>query len=903
MPREQLSIVAFNRGLVSRLALARGDLKRLALSAATMVNWMPRALGSMMLRPGLQYILSTASNAAARYVEFIRANNDTALLEFTNLAMRVVISDAVITRLAVSTAVANGTFNADLTSWTDNDEAGGTSVWVAGGYMGLTGDGTAAAIRDQSVSVAVPDRNVEHALRVVIQRGPVTIRVGTGTTDDSYVTETDLDTGAHSLAFTPTGNFNIRFLSRLERQVLVDSCDVEAAGVMSLPTPWATADLDNIRAGPDSQSADILFVACSGNQQRKIERRTTRSWSVVRYQADNGPFRLGNFGPITITPSALTGNITLTASAPLFRSTQGPSTNNDGALFRVTSQGQQVTQSISAENTFTNAIRITGVDASRAFTIVRSGVWNATITLQRSLDSDTGPWEDVTTYITNATITFDDGLDNQIAWYRIGVKTGGYTSGTAVVTLTYALGAIDGIARITGFTNSTTVTAEVLQDMGGTAATDVWAEGEWSDRRGWPSSGTFYEGRLGWAGLDKAWLSVSDAFTSFDDTTEGDSGPISRSIGSGPLETLNWMLPLQRLILGGQGAEHSCRSNAFDEPLTPTNFNIKPASSQGSAAVQARTVDSKGVYIQRGGTRLMELAFAPDIYDYQSVDLSLLIPEIGKPNVVRIAVQRQPDTRIHCVRSDGTVAALVYDRGENVICWCEIETDGLIEDVVVLPGVVGEDEDKVYYVVNRTINAATVRYLEKWALESQCAGSTVNRQADAFVTFTNGPASATVSGLTHLIGETVVIWYDGKCPEDANGNIKTFVVSGGGTITLDETATTGIVGLAYTADFLSAKLGTALTAHKRVDHIGLVLADTHAKGLRFGPELDDTRMDYLPLMFEGAPVTTNQVYSEFDQEPIPFPGTWTTDARLALRAAAPRPCTVMAAIVEGEVYA
>ena len=84
---------------------------------------------------------------------------------------------------------------------------------------------------------------------------------------------------------------------------------------------------------------------------------------------------------------------------------------------------------------------------------------------------------------------------------------------------------------------------------------------------------------------------------------------------------------------------------------------------------------------------------------------------------------------------------LVFDKVEQVICWLEIETDGLIEDAVVLPQNPGEAEDWVYYSVNRTVNGATRRMLEKWAFESECVGGTLNKQADAFITY-NQAASA-----------------------------------------------------------------------------------------------------------------------------------------------------------------
>ena len=123
---------------------------------------------------------------------------------------------------------------------------------------------------------------------------------------------------------------------------------------------------------------------------------------------------------------------------------------------------------------------------------------------------------------------------------------------------------------------------------------------------------------------------MSDAFTSYLDTTEGDSGPISRTVGAGPVDTINWALPLQRLILGAEGAEFSARASSFDEILTPSNFNLKPASTQGSAAVQGVKIDSHGIFVQRGGTRVFELAFDTETYDYGSSDLSILVPEIGR---------------------------------------------------------------------------------------------------------------------------------------------------------------------------------------------------------------------------------------------------------------------------------
>lgn len=897
MAEANVPILAFNRGRISRKALARVDIQRMAFSAEEQTNYIPRVLGSMSLRPGWQYLLNTNGNAAAKYLPFIFSTTDVALPEITASGIRFAVDDAIVTRASVSTTVTNGTFNTDVNDWTDADEAGATSSFASGGYLSLAGTAFNAAIRRQEVTVAGADENVEHGLRFAIERGPVTIKVGSTAGGSDYVGETELGTGTYSFVFTPTGNFHIELASREQAASLVDSVTVDASGDFSLPSPWGEDDLGLLRW---DQSGDVFFIACEGYQQRRLERFDTasKSWGISLYQPVDGPFRNINTSTITLTPSAIDGDITLTASRALFKST------HVGGLFKITSIGQQVTSALTAEDQFSNDIRVIGVGNSRIFKITISGTWSATITLQRSID-ETGSFTDVTTFTNNVTSqSHDDGLDNQIAFYRIGIKTGDYTSGTPTVTLDYASGGLSGVARVTGFTSDTVVDAAVVIPLGGTDASRDWSEGSWSGLRGYPSSVAFYEGRLWWAGKGFFFGSISDAFDSFDEDFEGDAGPIIRSIGSGPVDNINWLLPLQRLLAGTAGAEVSARSTSFDEPLTPDNFNLKDASTQGSGTVPAIKIDANGIFVQRGGTRVFELAFSFDANDYSPTDLTDIVPEIGEPEIVRIAVQRQPDTRVHCIRSDGTVAMLVRELANDVLCWLDLETDGFVEDAVVLPGAV---EDTVYYTVKRTIDGATVRYLEKWALESQCIGGTVNRQVDSFVTFTNAPASATVTGLLHLEGESVVVWADGVCLTDETGAIATFTVSEAGEISLthggsEYLATTGVVGLPYRARFKSTKLayasglGTALTQRKRLTHAGLILADTHPLGVKLGPTFD--LMDDLPLIDnEGAIVDSDTVWTDFEHDMMEWAGGWGVDERLCLESNAPRPATVLGVVM------
>jgi hypothetical protein len=885
MPRENRSLLGFNRGLLSTLALARVDLPRTQLSASDMVNWVPRSLGAMMLRPGWGYIGNSLDDALAKYLPFVFSTDDVAHIEITEGALRVRIDDELVTRLAVSTAITNGTFTTNLASWTNNDEAGAASAWAAGGYMALLGTGTTAAIRDQQPTVAAADVNVQHALRIVVARGPVILRVGSTTGDDDYIEETTLGTGTHSLAFTPTGNLYIRLMNRRSFTALVDSVAIEAAGTMEVTAPWLAADLKYLRTQP---SGDIIYVSCTGYQQRKIERRSTHSWSVVLSEPETGPFRVVNLSPITMTPSALSGDVQITASKSFFKST------NVGSLLRIQSVGQTVTKSISADNTFSDPIRVAGVGGQRSFGISISGTFVGTLTLQYSVSAP-GNWVDVTSYTTTTSTSYDDGLDNQIIYYRIGIKTLGYTSGTAVATLSYTSGSIVGVARITAYSGPTLVNAVVLTDFGSLTASADWWEGQWSDRRGWPSAVRLHEARMGFGGLDRINLSISDSYEDFDDEFEGDAGPINRTIGEGPVETIPWMLSLNRLIVGTlassanieavkvQGSNPlSGRSSSFDEPITPTNFNLK-------------TCSATGVYVDPSLTRLFELKYDLNENDYLPDDLTVHVPDLNEVGIAGLAVQYRPDLRIWAWRTDGTVAVCLRDRAENITCWFELETDGTVEDVSVLPGTV---EDRVYLSVLRDSS----RFLEKVALESECQGGTLNKQADAFVTGTNSPASATISGLPYPDGTVLVVWADGRDLSPGEGDEQTTYTVASGAITLAETVTDWVTGIPYQARWKSQKLafatalGSALNVRGKINALGLVLKNTHPLAIQYGANFDE--LDAMPLNEEDEDVDTDAIWEEYDKDKLGFDTDWSTDPRLCLAVSAPRPATVLCATVD-----
>lgn len=83
------------------------------------------------------------------------------------------------------------------------------------------------------------------------------------------------------------------------------------------------------------------------------------------------------------------------------------------------------TKSISADNTFTDPAHLEGY-----FNISISGTFVATVTVQRSYDNSN--WFDVDDFTAP---TEEVGFDPEYCYYRIGVKSSNYTSGTVVIRL------------------------------------------------------------------------------------------------------------------------------------------------------------------------------------------------------------------------------------------------------------------------------------------------------------------------------------------------------------------------------------------------------------------------------------------------------------------------------------
>lgn len=891
MPKQNVYQHSFATGVVDKKNLPRVDLERMRLAAEDQTNYLATTTGNMFLRPGLPWIAPTRNNLPGGLKEFIVSDVDGMALEFTASRMRVIVDDTPLSRVAVSTQIQHPQFDDDA-GWQLTATDGATSE-ISGGKLRLTATALGSkAVAKQQVSVSGVDIGKEHALRIVVDLGPVTFRCGTIASADDYISETQLIEGTHSLAFTPTTDkFWVRFQTTSETPRRVSSCSIEDAGIVEIPTVWGSADVGNMRF---AQSADVMFVACEGKQQARIERRSRHSWSVVKYWSDKGPFMADRSAPVRLKPDETRGVTTLRASDDFF------TPDHVGALFKLTHSGQVIQQSLADDQVKTDPIKVTGVYnitdtiGDRDWTYTITGTWSTTLQTERSVDSDTfgfRPYRraqddnDVPITTNVADVVQTDQDDNAIIYYRIGFADG-YTSGVANIVINYDGGGGYGICRVTQYIDPQTVQVQVIVPFKNIVYTSDWLEGQWSPKRGYPSSVALSEGRLFWAGNDKFWGSVSDAYDDFDETTEGDSGPINRSIAIGTVNQAQWMLPMQRLVIGTNAIEVTVKSTTLDEPLSPTNLSLKESSSSvGSAPVEPVKIGSNGIFVGRTGKALFELNYTSDQNDYSSSELTRLCASFFESGVAQLAVSKLPDRRIWAVMGDGSCMCILYQPDQQVVAFIPLTTDGEFKSVCVIPG---PDQDKVIFIVKRTVNGTDYHYIEKMAPD---AGATIAQGIvmDSSISGTNSPASVTIGGLSHLIGRQVKVWADGAPVLNADKTPKLFAVSNAGTITLDAAVSSYVVGLGYRARYKSARLaygamrGTAMIQRKKVSNMGLILHDFVVPGFKFGAMTKRKEVLFpLPEYNQGFVVPDVNEDEIEEYENLPPNGDWNTDVRVVL---------------------
>ena len=456
----------------------------------------------------------------------------------------------------------------------------------------------------------------------------------------------------------------------------------------------------------------------------------------------------------------------------------------------------------------------------------------------------------------------------------------------------------DGHGKITARTSTTVVTIEILTDMGSSSSSTDWSLGAFSNTTGHATCVTFFEQRLVFAGTKSQpqtlFFSKSGDYENMDDAyhdTIADDDAIVYTIASNQVNAIRFMTATRTLIVGTAGGEFAVSGGGTDVAITPTNILIKKQSNHGAANLDAIAVGNVTLFLQRAKRKIRELAYNFDVDGYLAPDMTILAEHISESGITQMAYQQEPNQIIWCVRTDGQLIALTYQREQQVVAWHRHIFGGsfstgnaVCESVAALP--TDDNEYQIWVIIKRTINGATKRYVEYLhTFDFDETDNTDFNFLDSQLSYSGSPVTS-ISGLSHLEGQTVAILADG-----ATHPRKTVT---SGSISLDRSASKVKVGLPYTSLLQTMRLdagsqdGTSQGKTKRIFDITLRIYESI--GIEVGPDLNN--MERIPfrssatLMDQAIPVFTG------DKE-IEFRGNYETDGYVYVRQDQPLPLTIL----------
>ena len=445
-----------------------------------------------------------------------------------------------------------------------------------------------------------------------------------------------------------------------------------------------------------------------------------------------------------------------------------------------------------------------------------------------------------------------------------------------------------------------------------TQATSEWRLGVWHPATSsdeypvtYPTKVTIHQQRLTWAGMtDRPWIWTSNSYAyknyapSDYEGAVSDSNSISLDISTDKVSDIFWMKSVKSLLVGTELGE--VRIYSSGTAITPTDVASNRESSYGSFDADPIVNDDNIVFIQRLQRTLRSLSYDYNQDAFVGPELTILAESLTAGGIKKVVFQKEPNNTYWCLKEDGTLLSLTYDKSQDVIGWSKSSLAGedvKIIDLTVLPS--NENgQDMVMFAVERTVNGVRRRYLE--LLSRNFIPSLEYKEVsflDCHVHVVDENPFDIVMGLDFLEGQIVRVMDEGAFVGD-------YVVTDG-QIVLDSLCTDVMVGLPYDAHFetlerdyqdkqLSTKMSKLRVYKLRlyVDRtLGLTLhrleKGSETKLVTFNPA---NSMDSAPEPITGK-VT------------VEVPSAWDCDYRLKITSEPGFPCTVSGILLGVEINA
>jgi len=843
MARVAVELTNFTGGELSPRLDGRTDLTKYTSGCSTLENLVVYPHGSAARRPGSTFIAEVANSAnKTRLIPFEFSTTQTYMLEFSNLKMR---------------------------------------VYKDSGSV-LEGDKTISAITKANPAVVTAtSHGYENGDEVLISSvGGMTevngkrFLVADKTTNTFELQDKDgVDINSSSFTTYTSGGVSNK--------------------VFEIATPYTTAQLFDIKF---AQSADVMYITHPEHEVEKLSRTGHTAWTLTDVDFTGGPFMDANITTTTLNPGSHTvgTGVALVASAV--------TGINSGSGFLSTDVGRLV-------NFRDGYGKITGV----------TDTTNATITIIKDLGSATasadwslGAFSDTTGH--PSCVTFFEqrlvfaGTTNQpqtIFFSKSGdyenmdANIGGTIADDDAIIYTIASNQVNAIRFMTatrtlilgtaggeftvsgGGTDSAVTPTNILikkQSNHGSANVDAIAVG----------NATLF--------LQRAKRKIRELAYNFD--VDGYIAPdmtiLAEHITEGGLTQIAYQQEPNQIVYGVRGdGELVGLTYQREQQVTAWHRHIFG----GRFGVATITVSDYANIVN--GTKLTLTKSDGTTVDFTSTTGTAGTNEFKtQTNNNTTATNLKTAINAHAnftatvnsavvtitETSHGATGYLTIKSFDSTRLTATSEGKAVVESAAVIP--TDDTEYQVYVIIKRTVNNITRRYVEFLNVFDfdETDNSSFNF-LDSELSY-SGSAVSTLSGLDHLEGQVVSILADGAT--HPNRTVSS------GSITLDRSAKSVKVGLAYTSLLQTMRLnagsqnGTSQGKTKRIYDITVRMFETI--GVEVGPDLNN--MERIPfrssadLMDEGIPPFTG------DKE-VEFRGNYETDGFIFVRQTQPLPFTIL----------
>lgn len=697
---------SFTAGELAPALYARTDLTKYATGLRTCRNCIIHRYGGVSNRAGTQYVGSTKANGAVRLVRFEFSNEQTYLLEFGDRYVRF-YTDAARIVVESADAWANGTAyttgdlvaqsgafyycKQDHTAATATDKPGSGTLW-AGTWYALTMDGS-----DGIYEIPTPYAAGDVARFQTLQDGDVLSLV-----HPDYAPR-QLERHDHTrwiltqLAFGPS----------------VDAVENVAAtgGAAGTDTYYAVTAVSEALGDEGLPGLTTLSakVPSSANPVTLTWDPTSGARAYNVYRSLDGQ----TYGWL-----ALIGGLPVLQSTTTWtNNTDSASTASTGTWVAATTGANLDPVATASDRAIDGKYRIRG---KLTLTLTAFGDASARLRAYYKRDSETRVDAGVV-----ASVDVAGGTYNETTFdIAVMVPDTGYTALTL-----YLVPEVMGVVGPATFTavvdettapnNEVTWTAPALgyTDIGSDPQFDITppfsphvfaAIGEFPQ-----AVGTFQQRRLYGGATDTpaqlraSRTAVPDSFT--ESTPAQDDDAFAVALSTWIRTEIRHLRDLGRLVVFATSGEWIIEGDNTNI-LKPGAINARQFSAFGSAYLSPIQVGAGTLFLQARQTIVRDLSI-DTVQGVSSQDISVFAAHLFEGyTIIDWDFAQIPHGIVWAVRSDGTMLGLTYLPEQQVWGWHRHDTDGVIENVCVVPE---DDEDRVYLVVNRTIDGSSVRYVER----------------------------------------------------------------------------------------------------------------------------------------------------------------------------------------------